>query len=70
MGLMLLWVDRPDGKTQVTIEFNGDKPKRVDTIVISTQHNPEVTRLDMERDLMELVIKPARVGLMKKTLSN
>ncbi len=49
---------RPDGKTQVTIEFDGDKPVRVDTIVISTQHNPEVTRLDMERDLMELVIKP------------
>ena len=49
---------RPDGKTQVTIEYDGDKPVRVDTIVISTQHGPEVSRDQIEQDLKEFVIKP------------
>ncbi|ABR46941.1 Methionine adenosyltransferase [Alkaliphilus metalliredigens QYMF] len=47
---------RPDGKTQVTVEYDGDKPKRVDTIVISTQHSPEVDHKTIERDLIEYVI--------------
>lgn len=47
---------RPDGKTQVTVEYEDDKPVRIDTIVISTQHNPEVTREEIERDLIEHVI--------------
>ncbi len=49
---------RPDGKTQVTIEYQDDKPVRVDTIVISTQHGPEVTREQIEEDLIKNVVKP------------
>lgn len=49
---------RPDGKTQVTIEYDEDRPVRVDTIVISTQHCPDVTRDQIEKDLREYVIKP------------
>ncbi len=49
---------RPDGKTQVTVEYDGDKPVRVDTVVISTQHSPDVTIETIEKDLKELVIKP------------
>jgi len=49
---------RPDGKTQVTVEYHDDKPVRVDTIVISTQHAPEVSREQIERDMKEFVIKP------------
>lgn len=48
---------RPDGKTQVTIEYHDDKPVRVDTIVISTQHSPDVDLKTIERDLKEHVIK-------------
>ncbi len=49
---------RPDGKTQVTVEYQDDKPVHVDTIVISTQHGPEVTREQIEADLIEHVVKP------------
>jgi S-adenosylmethionine synthetase len=49
---------RPDGKTQVTVEYENDKPVRVDTIVISTQHDPDVTREQIEKDMLEHVIKP------------
>lgn len=48
---------RPDGKTQVTVEYEGDKPVRIDTIVISTQHGPDVTREQIEADLVKYVIK-------------
>ncbi|WP_166243607.1 methionine adenosyltransferase [Paenibacillus turpanensis] len=49
---------RPDGKTQVTIEYEGDRPVRVDTIVISTQHAEEITLERIKRDIHEHVIKP------------
>ena len=49
---------RPDGKSQVTVEYDGDKPVRIDTIVISTQHGPEVGHDTIEKDIIELVIKP------------
>jgi len=49
---------RPDGKTQVTIEYDGDKPVRVDTIVISTQHAEEITLERIKQDIMAQVIKP------------
>lgn len=49
---------RPDGKTQVTIEYNDDKPVRVHTILISTQHSPKVEREQIEADLIKEVITP------------
>ena len=48
---------RPDGKTQVTVEYENDKPVRIDAIVISTQHGPEVSQEQIQTDLMEHVIK-------------
>ncbi|QUH19032.1 methionine adenosyltransferase [Alkaliphilus sp. B6464] len=47
---------RPDGKTQVTVEYDGDKPVRIDTIVISTQHSPDVDGKTIEKDMIEHVI--------------
>ena len=49
---------RPDGKTQVTVEYDGDRPVRVDAVVVSTQHSPEVTLEQIRSDMVELVIKP------------
>ncbi|MGN6755457.1 MAG: methionine adenosyltransferase, partial [Thermomicrobiales bacterium] len=48
---------RPDGKSQVTIEYRFGKPHRVDAIVISTQHAPDVTNAQLEADLREHIIK-------------
>ncbi|MDA3847079.1 MAG: methionine adenosyltransferase [Vallitaleaceae bacterium] len=49
---------RPDGKSQVTVEYDGDTAVRVDTIVISTQHSEDVDQKTIQRDLKEYVIKP------------
>jgi len=48
---------RPDGKTQVTVEYEDDKPVRVDTVVVSAQHHPDVEHATIEKDLIEKVIK-------------
>ena len=48
----------PDGKSQVTVEYVDDKPVRVDTVVVSTQHNPDVTLEQIRKDVIEKVIKP------------
>ena len=49
---------RPDGKSQVTVEYEGFRPVRVDTVVLSTQHRPDIDGETIYRDLLEEVIKP------------
>ena len=49
---------RPDGKTQVTIEYDGDKAKRVDTVVVSTQHDEETPLPTIREDIIKEVIRP------------
>ncbi len=49
---------RPDGKTQVTVEYQDDRPARIDAVVVSTQHDPDVSLETIRRDMLEYVIKP------------
>ncbi|GBE01327.1 S-adenosylmethionine synthase [bacterium BMS3Bbin06] len=49
---------RPDGKTQVTIEYREGRPLRIDSVVVSTQHNPDITLKELREDVIEKVIKP------------
>ena len=49
---------RPDGKTQVTVEYEDDKPVRVHTVVVSTQHNPDVSQEQIREDVIREVIRP------------
>ncbi len=49
---------RPDGKTQVTVEYEGHRPVRVDTVVVSAQHDPDVTLAQIKADIIEHVVKP------------
>jgi S-adenosylmethionine synthetase len=49
---------RPDGKTQVTIEYDGFTPVRVSDVLVSTQHDPDVTQAEIARDVIEKVIRP------------
>ncbi len=53
----IAWL-RPDGKSQVTVEYEDGVPKRVDTVVISTQHSPEVEHAEIVATVIEKVIKP------------
>ena len=48
---------RPDGKTQVTVEYDGEKPVRVDTVVVSAQHLPDIDMETLKKDIIEKVIK-------------
>ncbi len=58
---------RPDGKSQVTVEYENGKPKRVDTVVISTQHDEDISKEQLEADILEQVIKPVLPGDLVKT---
>ncbi|NBX31093.1 methionine adenosyltransferase, partial [bacterium] len=49
---------RPDSKSQVTVEYDGNKPVRIDTIVVSTQHAPNVTNEEIKKFVIEKVVKP------------
>jgi len=49
---------RPDGKTQVTVEYDGTRPVRVDTVVVSSQHDPDAELNQIRRDIIENVIRP------------
>ncbi|HEV7588794.1 MAG TPA: methionine adenosyltransferase [Longimicrobium sp.] len=54
----LAWL-RPDGKTQVSVEYDGDRPVRIDTVVVSTQHDPEATSEEIRAGVIEHVIVPS-----------
>lgn len=60
---MLPWL-RPDGKTQVTVEYQYGKPKRIQTVLISTQHAPEIDQNEIREELIENVIMPSLPGAM------
>ena len=53
----LQWI-RPDGKSQVSIQYEDGKPKKIDTIVISTQHTPDISNSEIKNAIIEKVIKP------------
>jgi S-adenosylmethionine synthetase len=57
----LAWL-RPDGKTQVSVEYDGDRPVRIDTVVVSTQHDPEATSEEIRAQVIEHVIIPSLPG--------
>jgi len=60
---------RPDGKTQVTVEYNQDQPVRVHTVVVSTQHQKEVSQEQIRQDVIDQVILPViPSGLMRSDL--
>ena len=49
---------RPDGKAQITVEYEDQTPIRINTVVLSTQHNPDVSHADLEKAMIDLVIRP------------
>lgn len=53
----LPWV-RPDGKSQVSVRYEDNKPTRIETVVVSTQHAPEIAQEEIEREIVDKVIKP------------
>jgi S-adenosylmethionine synthetase len=64
---LLTWV-RPDGKSQVSIRYEDDRPKTIEAIVLSTQHSPEVTNEEITTQLIEHVIKPVCGNLWNENI--
>jgi S-adenosylmethionine synthetase len=58
---------RPDGKSQVTVEYEGAKPVRVDAVVVSSQHSPDVSQEQMRTDIIEKIVKPVIPAAMMDT---
>ena len=67
-GKILPWL-RPDAKSQVTIEYDGHKPIRIDTVVISHQHDPEISHSRIKESIIEEIVKPVLepTGLLDST---
>ncbi len=64
----LPWL-RPDGKSQVTVEYSHGKPKRIDTVLVSTQHSPDMAQADIREQVMEHIIMPSMPeGMVDKDL--
>jgi S-adenosylmethionine synthetase len=64
---ILTWV-RPDGKTQVSVKYEDNKPTRIETVVVSTQHAPEVSQEEISREIIDKVIKPVLGSLWNKEI--
>lgn len=60
---------RPDGKTQVTVEYSDGKPKRIAAVVIAAQHNPDVSLEELRKEIIEEVVKPVCGGLVDERTS-
>lgn len=54
---------RPDGKTQVTVSYDGDRPVKVETVVLSTQHDPDVSQTELRAEIEEHVVRPVLADL-------
>jgi len=63
----LPWV-RPDGKSQVSVRYENNKPTKIETIVISTQHTPEVSQEEISREIIDKVIKPVLENLWNNNI--
>lgn len=64
---LLTWV-RPDGKTQVSVRYVNNKPTKIETIVVSTQHAPEISQSDIAKAMIENVIKPVLGNLWNEQI--
>ncbi len=63
----LSWV-RPDGKTQVSVRYENNKPVKIDTIVVSTQHAPEISQEEITKEMIDKVIKPVLGNLWNEDI--
>jgi len=64
---VLTWV-RPDGKTQVSVRYEDNKPTKIETVVVSTQHAPEVSQEEISREIIDKVIKPVLGNLWNEQI--
>ncbi|SKC71306.1 methionine adenosyltransferase [Krasilnikoviella flava] len=58
---------RPDGKTQVTVAYDGDRPVRIDTVVLSTQHDADIVQEKLQREVADQVIAPVLAQIAEQT---